>query len=60
MRHEEQLKLGTATTLDEPVSETIMRDLREVASKLKVCVIYVCVNVCLQLKFIMVIWLFLY
>jgi hypothetical protein len=36
MRHEEQLKLGTTTTLDEPVSETIMRDLRNVGSKLKV------------------------
>jgi len=36
MRHEEQLKLGTTTTLDEPVSETIMRDLRQVADKLKV------------------------
>mmetsp|Transcript_1263 Transcript_1263/g.1410 ORF Transcript_1263/g.1410 Transcript_1263/m.1410 type:complete len:196 (+) Transcript_1263:159-746(+) len=36
MRHEEQLKLGTTTTLDEPVSETILRDLRQVADKLKV------------------------
>eukprot|EP01041_Mallomonas_annulata_P007319 gene7319-14918_t len=36
MRHEEQIKLGTATTLDEPVSETILRDLRQVASKLRV------------------------
>lgn len=24
MRHEDQIKLGTATTLDEPVSETIV------------------------------------
>lgn len=24
MRHEEQIRLGTATTLDEPVSETIV------------------------------------
>ena len=27
MRHEEQLKLGTTTTLDEPVSETIVSEL---------------------------------
>lgn len=25
MRHQEQLKFGTTTTLDEPVSETIVR-----------------------------------
>ena len=36
MKHEEQLRLGTTTTLDEPVSETILRDLRQVGEKLKV------------------------
>lgn len=36
MRHEEQLKIGAITTLDEPVAETIMRDLQQVADKLKV------------------------
>ena len=30
MRHQDQLKFGTTTTLDEPVSETIMRDLNQV------------------------------
>jgi hypothetical protein len=25
MKHEEQLKIGSSTTLDEPVSETIVR-----------------------------------
>ena len=32
----QQIQSGYATTLDEPVSETIMRDLRNVGSKLKV------------------------
>lgn len=36
MRHQDQLKFGTTTTLDEPVSETIMRDLNQVFDKLKV------------------------
>mmetsp|Transcript_39667 Transcript_39667/g.78951 ORF Transcript_39667/g.78951 Transcript_39667/m.78951 type:complete len:196 (-) Transcript_39667:227-814(-) len=36
MRHHDQLKLGTIATLDEPVLETIKRDLDQVASKLKV------------------------
>mmetsp|Transcript_15243 Transcript_15243/g.15995 ORF Transcript_15243/g.15995 Transcript_15243/m.15995 type:complete len:197 (-) Transcript_15243:28-618(-) len=36
MRHEEQIRLGTATTLDEPVSETILRDVKQVVSKLKI------------------------
>lgn len=36
MRHQDQLKFGTTTTLDEPVSETIMRDLNQVLDKLKV------------------------
>eukprot|EP01039_Chlorochromonas_danica_P006848 gene6848-7569_t len=36
MRHQEQLKMGTITTLDEPVMETIMRDLNQVKDKLKV------------------------
>mmetsp|Transcript_27824 Transcript_27824/g.46752 ORF Transcript_27824/g.46752 Transcript_27824/m.46752 type:complete len:198 (+) Transcript_27824:115-708(+) len=34
--HQDQIKLGTATTLDEPVMDTIMRDLNQVGSKLKV------------------------
>ena len=29
MRHEEQLKLGTTTTLDEPVSETIVSEIED-------------------------------
>mmetsp|Transcript_11179 Transcript_11179/g.24840 ORF Transcript_11179/g.24840 Transcript_11179/m.24840 type:complete len:196 (+) Transcript_11179:254-841(+) len=36
MKHQDQLRLGTATTLDEPVMDTIMRDLNQVGSKLKV------------------------
>ena len=36
MKHQDQLKFGTTTTLDEPVSETIMRDLNQVGEKLKV------------------------
>mmetsp|Transcript_9374 Transcript_9374/g.10108 ORF Transcript_9374/g.10108 Transcript_9374/m.10108 type:complete len:196 (+) Transcript_9374:45-632(+) len=36
MRHQDQLKMGTITTLDEPVWETIMRDLNQVRDKLKV------------------------
>eukprot|EP01035_Chromulina_nebulosa_P019154 gene19154-24996_t len=36
MRHEEQIRMGATTTLDEPISETILRDLRQVADKLKV------------------------
>ena len=36
MRHEDQIKLGTITTLDEPVLETIMRDLRQVYAKLRI------------------------
>mmetsp|Transcript_34877 Transcript_34877/g.60099 ORF Transcript_34877/g.60099 Transcript_34877/m.60099 type:complete len:201 (-) Transcript_34877:150-752(-) len=35
-RHHEQIRLGTATTLDEPVLETLRRDFDQVASKLKV------------------------
>ena len=36
MGQEEQLRLGTVTTLDEPVSETILRDVRQITDKLKV------------------------
>mmetsp|Transcript_15772 Transcript_15772/g.21676 ORF Transcript_15772/g.21676 Transcript_15772/m.21676 type:complete len:196 (+) Transcript_15772:23-610(+) len=36
MRHQDQLKYGTVTTLDEPVIDTIMRDLNQVRDKLKV------------------------
>lgn len=36
MRQEDQIKLGTITTLDEPVTETIMRDLRQVYAKLRI------------------------
>lgn len=36
MRHEDEIKQGITTTLDEPVRETILRDLRQVADKLKV------------------------
>lgn len=36
MRQEEQLRMGTVTTLDEPISETIMRDVRQITDKLKV------------------------
>lgn len=36
MRHQEQLKMGTATTLDEPVLTTITRDLKQVWEKLQV------------------------
>lgn len=32
----DQLKVGSVTTLDEPVMETILRDLRQVGDKLKV------------------------
>ena len=32
----QRIQSGYVTTLDEPVSETIMRDLRNVAGKLKV------------------------
>lgn len=35
-REEEGLKSGHITTLDEPVMDTIMRDLKQVAEKLKV------------------------
>ncbi len=36
MRHEEQIKQGFKQTLDEPVKETILRDMRQVADKLKI------------------------
>eukprot|EP01033_Poteriospumella_lacustris_P006208 gene6208-4459_t len=36
MRHQEQLKMGTITTLDEPIIDTVMRDLNQVRDKLKV------------------------
>jgi len=36
MKHQDQIRLGTATTLDEPVITTIMRDLNQVIDKLKV------------------------
>jgi len=36
MKHQDQLKMGTATTLDEPVMTTVMRDLNQVSDKLKV------------------------
>lgn len=36
MRQEEQLRMGTVTTLDEPIYETIMRDVRQISDKLKV------------------------
>jgi hypothetical protein len=36
MKEHSQIKMGTSATLDEPVRETIMRDLRQVADKLKV------------------------
>lgn len=39
MRHQDQIRLGTTTTLDEPVSETILRDVRQVVSKLKIVLI---------------------
>jgi len=34
MRHEDQIKQGIATTLDEPVAETIKRDLNQIKEKL--------------------------
>ncbi len=37
LHHEEaQLRIGAVTTLDEPVSETILRDVRQITDKLKV------------------------
>eukprot|EP01036_Dinobryon_divergens_P028830 gene28830-37837_t len=36
MRQHDQIKYGTVTTLDEPVMDTIMRDLNQVRDKLKV------------------------
>ena len=33
---QEQLKMGTATTLDEDVYTTVMRDMKQVGEKLKV------------------------
>ena len=36
MRQEEQLRLGTVTTLDEPISDTILRDVHQITDKLKV------------------------
>lgn len=39
MKHQDQIRLGTTTTLDEPVSETILRDLRQVFSKLRIVLI---------------------
>ena len=33
---QEQLKMGTATTLDEDVYTTVMRDMKQVAAKLQV------------------------
>ena len=36
MRPEEALKLGQLSSLDEPVYETLMRDLRQVGSKLQI------------------------
>lgn len=36
MRTEEALKLGQLSSLDEPVYETLMRDLRQVGSKLQI------------------------
>ena len=36
MMQNEQLKLGTVTTLDEPISETILRDVKQITDKLKV------------------------
>ena len=34
MRHEDQIKQGIATTLDEPISDTIKRDLNQIKEKL--------------------------
>lgn len=39
MKHQDQIRLGTTTTLDEPVSETILRDVRQVFSKLRIVLI---------------------
>ena len=39
MKHQDQIRLGTTTTLDEPVSETILRDIRQVISKLRIVLI---------------------
>jgi len=36
MIHEEEIRSGATTTLDEPISETIMRDVRQIAEKLQV------------------------
>jgi len=36
MRQLDQLRVGAVTTLDEPVMETILRDLKQVSDKLKV------------------------
>ncbi len=32
MRHEEQIKQGFKQTLDEPIKETILRDMKQVGS----------------------------
>jgi hypothetical protein len=34
MRHEDQIKQGITTTLDEPISDTIKRDLNQIKEKL--------------------------
>eukprot|EP01031_Cornospumella_fuschlensis_P025531 gene25531-30827_t len=36
MKHQDQLRMGTVTTLDEPVMDTIKRDLNQVRDKLHV------------------------
>ncbi len=35
-QEEAQLRVGALTTLDEPIYETIMRDVRQISDKLKV------------------------